>query len=142
MVVSLPINFSTMLFGNLLLLVLRSISVFLILKEIIRLLLRRDNSISALRKIKKASTFWRRITGLCFWNTKCSCRKLLHFFISYRVLMVTTAGFPLLLAIPLCFNTQYAFIPICALRIAFYMDMIVMIPMAIYACTLYNRKKD
>lgn len=136
-----PISFCDTVFLNLVILVLRFISVF-ILKEIIRLLLRRDNSISTLRKAKRECTFWSRITGLCFWNMKSSCKKILHFFIGYRVLMVTTVGFPLLLAISSCFEAKYEIVSAYSLRIAFYMDMIVMIPMAIYACTLYNRKKD
>ena len=134
-----PINFCDTVFLNLVILVLRFVSVF-ILKEIIRLLLRRDNSISALRKAKRDCTFWSRITGLCFWNMKSSCRKRLRFFIGYRVLMVTTVGFPLLLAIPSCFESKFEIISAYSIRIAFYMDMIVMIPMAMYACTLYNRK--
>ena len=141
MVVFLPVNFLTMMFANLLLLVLHSIIVFIILREIIRFLLRQDNSVSTIRKTKKESTFWKRITGLCFWNMKSSCKKLLHFFIRFRVFMIMTAGVPLLLAIPLCFDTRYAFLSMGALRIAFYMDMITLVLMGSYVCTLHKKKR-
>lgn len=136
-----PLTFYDTLVLNLAILVLRLISVF-ILDYIIRSLLRVDNSISTLRKAKQKATFWQKLTGLNFWNAKSSCKKVLRFFISYRVLMVATVGLPTLLAIPSCFDAKYEIISAYSVRVAYYMDMIVMIPMAIYACRLYNRKKQ
>ena len=139
MIVTCPINFATMLFANLLLLTFPLIIVFIILKQIIRLLLRRDNSVSAIRKAKKRSTFWKKLTGLCFWNMKSSCQKLLHFFIGCRIFIVATAGVPLLFTIPLCFDTRYASLSMNALRIGFYMDMIILSLTGTYACVLHKR---
>lgn len=120
--------------------ILHLLSVFAILREIIRLLLRRDNSSSTIRKVKRGATFWGRLTNLCFWNMKSSCRKLLRFFIGYRVLMVTTAGVPLLLTIPLCFEERWSTVYIFVLRIAYYMDAITVHLTGLYACVLYKRR--
>ena len=118
---------------------LQAIAVFCILREIIRLLLRRDNSTSTIRKVKRGATFWGRLTNLCFWNMKSSCKTLLRFFIGYRVLMVTTAGLPLLLSISLCFDERWSVVCSWAVRIAYYVDMITLNFTGIYACVLHKR---
>ena len=87
--------------------VLRGITVFVFLGTAIHFLLRRTNSNSMIRKVKKTCSRWDRVSLLCFWSAKTSNEKVLRFLISLRVFALLTWGIPSLIAILYCVNPAF-----------------------------------
>ena len=117
---------------------LRFVSLFII-NEVIRLTLRQDNSITSIRKIRRASSLFERITRICFWSAKTSKRIVLRLMICMKIFGVFTILLPLIFVIPIGFNEDLDPLATFVLWCAFIFDEIVCFPIAIYALTLYGK---
>ena len=115
------------LFGGALTIALRGFTAFVLLGTSIHFLLRRTNSNSMIRKVKKTCNRWDRVSLLCFWNAKTSNEKMLRFLISLRVCAILTWGIPSLIAILYCVNPAFLLLYGHALRCAVAFDSCVIL---------------
>lgn len=135
---------SYLLLGAVLALASRVMSIYLILNNAQKLLLRTKNSNTAIRKIKKSAKRWEIITSLCFWNADCAKPNILKFSIVIRVIAVVTGPIPLLFALPACICTALIPLWIDVFLANFWFEMFLYYVMGIYAMFLYrasNKKK-
>ena len=66
---------------------------------LILLIVRVDNSLSMVKKIRKEASFWMKFSRLCFWDVKSSQKKALRFFIRFRIFEIVTWPLPMLLTL-------------------------------------------
>lgn len=127
-----------LLLGAVLALASRVMSIYLILNNAQKILLRSKNSNTTIRKIKKNSKRWEIITSLCFWNADCAKPRVLKFLIVIRVIGVVTGPILLLLALPACIYTALIPLWIDVFLVNFWFEMFLYYVMGIYAMFLYR----
>ncbi len=95
--------------------------------------LRRDHSLSFWKKTQKSGSLFKSITGVAFWNVKCTHVCELRFFITLLVVICFSAFF--LLSLFIVLNNEM-FLDL--LKVSYIFDMIICVPVNV--CVLRIRK--
>ena len=122
------------------LILLRPISAFFVLSATVRWILRKDNSNTYIRKLKKSATGKERFTYMCYWNAESSEIPLLRFFISLRLYGIITWLFPLIGAL-VFYNIGRGDLGELGIYVGYAYDLFVQLPVAMFTMSLRPDRK-